>query len=74
VLDIAEARELAAKAGNPRLKLAVGALDAAALDMLRELVGVPGMPDVSDMVARVIAKGGWDTSSLRLLGRDLKEL
>ena len=74
VLDIAEARELANRTDNPRLKFAVESLDDAALSMLKELVGVPGMPDVSDMVARVIAENGYDRSSLRLLGRDLRDL
>ena len=74
VLNVAEARELADRAENPRLKLAVEALDGATLNMLRELGGVRGMPDVSDIVARVIARSGGDTSSLRMLGHDLRNL
>jgi hypothetical protein len=73
-LDIAEARELAGKAENPELKLAVEALDGATLNVLRQLGGVRGIPDVSDIVARAIAEGGSNSSSLRLLGRDLREL
>lgn len=73
MLNIAEARELANRADNPKLKLAVEALDGATLNVLRELGGVRGMPDVSDLVARVIAESGSDSSSLRLLGRDLRD-
>lgn len=74
VLDVAEARELADRANNPRLKLAVDALDGAALFVLRELVGAPGIPGVSTIVARGIAEGDADSSSLRRLGRDLRGL
>jgi hypothetical protein len=73
LLDIAEARELAKEAANPRLKLAVEALEGAALNVLRELGGVHGMPDISDVVARVVAESRSDSSSLRLLGRDLRD-
>jgi adenylyl- and sulfurtransferase ThiI len=73
LLNVAEVRELAKRADNPRLKLAVEALDGATLSVLKELEGIRGMPDVSDIVARVIVENGNDSSSLRLLGRDLRE-
>ena len=70
LLDLAEARELARRARNEQFQLAVEALDGATLDVLRKLGTVP---DVSDMVARVIADAKWDSSSLRQLGRDLRD-
>lgn len=73
LLNIAEARELASRANNPRLKLAVEALDGATLNVLRELGGVHGMPDISEFLARVIVGSGSDASSLRLLGRELRD-
>jgi len=79
VLNLAEARELASRAENDRLRLAVEALDNATLNVLKELGGVHGMPDVSDIVTNTIlrhqfAGSGCDLSSLRLLGRDLRDL
>lgn len=73
LLDLAEARELARKARNEQFRLAVEALDGATLDVLRKLGTVHGMPDVSDIVARAIAEGGSNSSSLRLLERDLRD-
>ena len=72
LLNLAEARELAGRTESPALKLAVEALDGATLNVLRELGTVPGMPDVSDLVARAITQRADDCSSLRLLGRDLR--
>ena len=72
LLNLAEARELAGRTESPALKLAVEALDGATLNVLRELGTVPGLPDVSDLVARAITRRADDCSSLRLLGRDLR--
>jgi len=74
LLDLAEARELATRARNEQFKQAVEAMDGATLNVLRMLGTVRDMPDVSDIVTRVIAEGGTDSSSLRWLGRDLREL
>lgn len=72
LLDLAEARELAGRARSERLQLAVEALDGATLNVLRELGTIRDLPDLSDIVARAIAEGRGDSSSLRLLGRDLR--
>jgi hypothetical protein len=52
----------------------VDALDSTTLYVLRELAGTDGVPRVSEIVTRAIAENGYDSSSLRLLGRDLRDL
>ncbi len=74
LLDLAEARELAGKVGSPRVQHAVDALDEAARGFLKELGTSSGVPDVSDLIARAVTSGGKDSSSLRGLGRDLRDL
>jgi len=73
LLNIAEARELACRAGNEQFRLAVETLDGATIDVLRKLGSVRDLPDVSDIVARVISEGGSNRTSLRLLERNLRD-
>jgi len=72
-LDLAQARELARRSDNEQFRIAVETLDCATLSVLQKLGTLHGMPDVSDIVARAIAESHRDSSSLRLLGRDLRD-
>ena len=74
VLDIAQAHEISRSSSNPELVGAVEELDRAALKVLKMLGAARGMPDLSDLVARAIARDRGGSSSLRVLELDLRNL
>ena len=74
MLDVAQAHEISRTSSHPELVGAVEELDGAALKVLKMLGAARGMPDLSDLVTRAIARDRGGSSSLRVFELDLRDL